>query len=113
GRASATRRHVVFPESADERTLRAVGELARQRVVAPVLVLDPARPDTHAAARALTREGVEIIDIEGDPRTEQTAAELLVARRSKGLTEERANELARTPLYFADALVARGEIDAC
>jgi phosphate acetyltransferase len=112
-RASATRRHVVFPESADERTLRAVGELARQRVVAPVLVLDPARPDTHAAARALTREGVEIIDIEVDPRTEQTAEELLVARRSKGLTEERAGELARTPLYFADAMVARGEIDAC
>jgi phosphate acetyltransferase len=112
-RASATRRRVAFPESADERTLRAVVELARQRVVAPVLVLDPARPDTHAAARALTQDGVEIIDIERDPRTDQTAGQLLAARRAKGLTDERANELARTPLYFADAMVARGEIDAC
>jgi len=112
-RASATRRRVAFPESADERTLRAVAELARQRVVAAVLILDPERADTHAAARALARDGVEIIEIGRDPRTEQTAAQLVAARGAKGLTEERASELARTPLYFADAMVARGEIDAC
>lgn len=112
-RASATRRRVVFPESADERTLRAVAELARQHVVDAVLILDPARPDTHAAARALSRDGIEIIEIDRDPRTEQTAAQLVAARRAKGLSEERASELARTPLYFADAMVARGEIDAC
>ncbi|HWC46686.1 MAG TPA: phosphate acetyltransferase [Casimicrobiaceae bacterium] len=112
-RASATRRRVAFPESADDRTLRAVAELARQRVVAPVLILDPARPDTHAATRALAREGVEIIEIEGDSRTEQAAAQLVAARRAKGLSDERAAELARTPLYFADAMVARGEVDAC
>ena len=112
-RASATRRRVAFPESADERTLRAVSELARQRVVSPVLILDPARPDSHAAVRALTRDGVEVIEIAGDRRTEQATEQLLEARRAKGLSDERANELARTPLYFADAMVARGEIDAC
>lgn len=112
-RASATRRRVAFPESADERTLRAVAELARQRVVAPVLILDPERPDTHAAARALARDGVEIIEIERDPRTDQASAQLIAARGAKGLSDERARELARTPLYFADAMVARGEIDAC
>jgi len=111
-RASATRTRVAFPESADERTLRAVAELARQHVVAPVLILDPARPDTHAAAGELTEQGVEIVEID-HPRTTQTAEQLLAARRAKGLTEERANELSRTPLYFADAMVARGEIDAC
>jgi phosphate acetyltransferase len=112
-RASATRRRVAFPESADERTLRAVAELARQRVVAPVLVLDPAQPATHGAAHALARDGVEVIDVERDPRTEQTAVQLLEARRAKGLSEEQATALSRTPLYFADAMVARGEIDAC
>ena len=112
-RASATRRLVVFPESADERTVRAVAELARQHVVSPVLILDPARPDTHAAVRELTRGGVEVIEIERDPRVEQTAQQLLAARREKGLTDERAHELARTPLYFGDGMVARGEIDAC
>ena len=112
-RASATRHPVVFPESADERTLRAVAELARQRVVAPVLVLDPARPDSHAAVRGVAGGDVEVIDMARDARVDETASQLLTARRGKGLTEERAAELARTPLYFADAMVSRGEVDAC
>jgi phosphate acetyltransferase len=112
-RASATRRRVIFPESADERTLRAVAELAHQRVVAPVLVLDPARPDTHANIRTLTTAGIDIVDPATDPRTEQAAAQLLDARRAKGMTEAEADSLARTPLFFADALVSRGDVDAC
>jgi phosphate acetyltransferase len=39
--------------------------------------------------------------------------ELLAARPRKGLTRERAAALARTPLYFADALVRWGEADGC
>jgi phosphate acetyltransferase len=112
-RASATRRRVVFPESADERTLRAVRELAKHRVVAPVLVLDPDRPDTHAAVRALASLGVEVVDPRSDPRVADAASRLHAARREKGLTEERARALAATPLVFADALVSRGDVDAC
>lgn len=112
-RASAARHRVVFPESADDRTQRAVAELARQRVVAPVVVLDPERPDTHRAVRALEGVGVEVIDITGDPRTAQTMRQLLDARGSKGLTDERAEALSRTPLFFADGMVSRGEVDAC
>lgn len=112
-RASAARRRVVFPESADERTLRAVSELAKQRVVAPVLVLDREREDTHAAVRALASQDIEIIDPDSDPRLDDAASRLHDARRGKGLTEERAHALARTPLLFADALVSRGDVDAC
>lgn len=112
-RASAARRRVVFPESADERTLRAVSELAKQRVVAPVLVLDPERPDTHAAVRALEAQDIDVVDPESDPRIEDTASRLSTARRGKDLTEERARALARMPLLFADALVSRGDVDAC
>ena len=112
-RASATRRRIAFPESADERTLTAVEALARQRVVAPVLILDPQRPDSHAGARALQADGVEVIDPKGDPRREWAAAELMAARRAKGLSEEEAARLAEQSLFFADALVRRGEVDGC
>ena len=112
-RASATRRRVIFPESADERTLRAVAELARQRVVHPVLVLDPTRPDTHVAVRALAAEGVEIVDPLTDVRLAEIAAQLFAARRAKGMTEAEADDLARNPLFFGDALVSRGDVDAC
>jgi phosphate acetyltransferase len=112
-RASATRRRIVFPESADDRTVAAVRELARQRVVAPIVVLDPARPDSHAALCALETLGIEVVDPSTDSRAREIAATLFDVRRAKGMTEEQAQTLARTPIYFADGLVSRGEVDGC
>ena len=112
-RASAVHRRIIFPESADQRTLAAVRALATQRIVAPTLVLDPARPDTHGDVRALATLDAEIVDPTSDPRAEWAAAELYTLRRAKGLTEVEAGRLARTPLYFADALVRRGDVDGC
>jgi phosphate acetyltransferase len=112
-RASAVHRRIIFPESADPRTLIAVRALAEQRIVAPTLVLDPARPDTHGDVRAIAKLGIDIVDPAIDPRREWAATELYTLRRAKGLTEMEAGRLARTPLYFADALVRRGDVDGC
>jgi phosphate acetyltransferase len=109
-RAAALGRRVVFPESADPRTLDAVRAIRAERVVEPVVVLDPAAPDTHAAWRAL---GVELVDPVTDPRRERAAADLLALRAAKGLTAERAAELALAPLYVADAHVRRSDADGC
>ena len=109
-RASASRRRLVFPESADPRTRAAVAEIVRLRIAEPLLVLDPAAPDTHEAA-ALT--GAAVIDPLTDGRRERIERELLTLRAKKGLTRERAAELARTPLYVADALVRFRDADGC
>jgi phosphate acetyltransferase len=110
-RASATPRRLVFPESADARTLSAVAEIARLRIADPILVLDPAAGgDTRAAAVAI---GVPVVDPASDPRAAQVIDELLAARGHKGLTRARAEEFARSPLYFADALVRWGDADGC
>jgi phosphate acetyltransferase len=109
-RASASRRRLVFPESADERTRVAATEVARLGIADPILVLDPAAPQTHDAARAT---GLPVLDPAADPRTDRVASDLLAARGRKGVTPTRASELARSPLYFADALVAAGDVDGC
>jgi phosphate acetyltransferase len=109
-RAGASRRRLVFPESADARTLAAVTEIARTGIADPILVLDPAAPDTHAAARVT---GLSIVDPTADPRAERVAGELVEVRGRKGLRREQATELARSPLYFADALVRWGDADGC
>ena len=109
-RASASRRRIVFPESADVRTLDAVRALAAQRIVDPVLVLDPAQPATHAAAASL---GLPVVDPATDPRRGAALELLFARRRAKGLSEEAASRALDTPLYFADALVALGEVDGC
>jgi phosphate acetyltransferase len=101
---------VVFPESWDQRTLDAVRAIARDGIAKPVLILDPARPDSHESARAT---GVPVIDPSRDSRAPRVAEHLLVRRARKGLEEPTARTLSATPLYFADGLLALGEADAC
>lgn len=100
----------MLPESWDERVLEAASRLASEAVVEPVLVLDPARPGSHAAARAV---GVEVVE----PATGQAhdrAVEALLARRGgRGMSRAEAAALAATPLFFADSLVLHSEADAC
>ena len=112
GRAAARRCRIIFPESGDQRTLDAVRVLARDRIVEPVLVLDPHAPATHPAARAL---GVETIDPATDQRRMGVASALERGRprKGKGLPPEEADRLSSTPLYFADGLVASGDVDGC
>lgn len=109
-RAAASVRRIVFPETADERTRAAVAELSRRRIVEPVLVLDPNAPGSHDAVRAL---GVEVRDPSRDALAASAAEWLFEARRGKGLTKAAAEELLHTPLFFADALVADGQVDGC
>jgi len=108
-RAAELRKSIVFPETADERTQTAIGELARRGIVRPVAVLDPGAPATHAAVRAL---GVEVRDPTTDPLV-LPAVERLLERRGDKLTKAEALELVHTPLFFADALVVDGQVDGC
>ena len=108
-RAAALRRSIAFPETADERTRAAIAELARRGIVRPVAILDPEAPETHAAVRAL---GVEVRDPLTDPLV-VPAAERLLERRAQKLTKGKALELLHTPLFFADAMVAHGQVDGC
>ena len=109
-RAAAHRRRIIFPESADPRTLAAVRTLAAERIVDPVLVLDPAQPDTHAAVRAL---GLETVDPTTDPRRVAIASALERGRKRKGIPASEADRLSALPLYFADGLVEAGDVDGC
>lgn len=109
-RAAASVRRVVFPECTDERTRAAVAEVARRRLVAPIVVLDPAAPATHDAVRAL---GVDARDPRTDRLALHAADRLFHERESKGLTKIEALRLLQTPLFFADALVADGQADGC
>jgi len=109
-RAGQRLRRIVFPETADLRVRTAVEVLARERIVEPIVLLDPASPDTHGSVEAL---GVETIDPLRDPRRARTISDLLERRAKKGLTEDAAATFASDPLFFADGLVRRGDADGC
>ena len=111
-RAAKTRRRIVFPESADERTLAAVAALAEQRIVDPILVLDPAAPESHSRVRAVAEASeVPVVDPASDPRLEQAIEALCVRSLRKPMTLEAGTAAARQPLYFAASLVRHGDAD--
>jgi phosphate acetyltransferase len=81
-----------------------------ERLVEPVVVLDPAAPETHAEWRAT---GVELVEPRTDARRERTVADLLAVRGSKGLTPAAADALLDTPLFIADGMVRHGDVAGC
>jgi phosphate acetyltransferase len=101
-RAAESPRRIAFAEAADERVLEAVRRLRREGVALPVLVLDPAAPETHDAARAT---GAECVHPARDAHDERLVEALILARAHRGLSLEGAQRLARDPLVFATWLL--------
>jgi phosphate acetyltransferase len=109
-RAAASVCRIAFPETGDERVLAAATEAARLGVIEPVLVLDPALPETHLAVRAL---GLEVRDPMNDVGAERVVDRALDAIAARRVTKAITRELLHTPLFFAAALVAQGDVDGC
>ena len=111
-RAARAPRRIVFPETADERTLAAVATLAAQRIVEPVLVLDPAAPESHQRVRDLAeRASLQLLDPATDARRERIVEALCGPSARKPLPPEAGAAASLTPLYFAASLVRHGEAD--
>lgn len=109
-RAAERRPRVVFPEAGDPRVRSAVAFLRDERIVEPVLVVDP------RAQRSIDSDdlaGVETIDPSTDERKERVRSELLAARRARGMTDADADRLSVDPLFFAASLVGHGEVAGC
>lgn len=109
-RAAAASRRIIFPESGDERTLAAVRSLMLLDIADPVLVLPHADQDARRAALSL---GAPCLDPHTDARRERVAHWIWERRAARGLSAAGAELLALEPLYFADTLVALGEVDGC
>lgn len=105
-RASRATRTIVFPESGDPRTLEAVRVLAEERIVEPILVLEPGQ-------RPPRIRGVHAVDPSKDPRHDQAVEFLATSPRAAKLSPADVRKLALSPLYFADALVRAGAAHAC
>ena len=93
-KAKAKLRRIVLPEGDEPRTVEAAGIIRREGIADPVL---------------LTRE--EIAAPSGASRLAAYAALLYELRKSKGLTEEKAAELAADPMYYGMLMVKSGEAD--
>lgn len=107
-RAAESPRRVVFPEGTDDRVVRAVALLQRERLVVPV-VLGP----VDKVRRAVDEAGgdgasLEVRDPEKDPDRDLLATEYFALRQAKGVTRAEADERVTDPLVFGALLVRSG-----
>ncbi|HEY1339041.1 MAG TPA: phosphate acetyltransferase [Bryobacteraceae bacterium] len=101
-RARKLKKTIAFPEGNDARVLEAAARLAREGVVKPVLV---------GSKPAAAPEGVTFVDPAASAQAGKYAALYYERRRSKGITQVEAAEIARRPLYFAFLMVGAGDAD--
>jgi phosphate acetyltransferase len=107
-RARQRRARIALPEGSDDRVLLAAARLHREKVAEPVLIGGEA-----SRLEALGLGENAILDPAKDARRAAIAEDLLRRRGAKGLTAGEAERLAAQPLWFADGLLARGDVDAC
>lgn len=100
-RARRNRRRIVFPEGDDPRVIAAARRLKDERLAEPLLIAKN------------TVLGLDSVYPPASARLADCTACYLERRAAKGVTEEQANAIARTPLFFGSLLVALGQADGC
>ena len=108
-KAKADVKHIVLPEGEETRNAQAAAIIAKEGLAKLTLLGPPEK--VRAAANGASLEGVEIID----PATSEKCAEyanlLFELRKAKGMTEEKAAQLVKDPMYYGVMMVKSGDAD--
>jgi phosphate acetyltransferase len=109
--ARSNKQRIVLPESQDERILKAADELLHGGICDITILGDEVGIRTRLRHLGLDLPGVEIINPDTSSLTKTFAEEILRLRSHKGVTPERAAELAHDATYFATMFVHMGYAD--
>jgi phosphate acetyltransferase len=110
-RASESPRQIVLAEGEDPRIIEAAQEATSQGIATIFLLGNVAKIEAKAAELNLTLESVTVIDPSNSSKASRYAAKLFELRQAKGMTEEKAAELIKNPLYYAQMMVHLGDAD--
>jgi phosphate acetyltransferase len=110
-RARADRRHIVLPESGDERILRAAEQLLLRRVADLTLLGREDEVRARAAALGVDVSAARIVDPVTSPWREPFARAYADLRRHRGVAVPVALDLMADPTYFGTMMVQQGHAD--
>ena len=110
-RAKKSLKTIVFPEGDEPRTVRAACALKEEKLAEPVLIGSPEAIRRTAEQEGVDLSGIEMVDPGTSLKTEAYAGELYELRKNKGVTREKAAELAADPMYFGIMMVKAGDAD--
>ena len=110
-RAKADRRHIVLPEGAEERILRAAEILLRRGVADLTLLGDPEKIKYKTGMLGLGLGGIQIIDPHTSEHRLDFAQTYYDLRKHKGISEEMATETVTDVNFFGTLMVYKDLAD--
>lgn len=110
-RARSDKKHIVLPESNDERILRATEILLRRGVVDITLLGNPDKIKVVNASLGLNLNKAEIVDPEDSHLSESFAAVYYELRKHKNMTRDGARDAMSNGSLFATMMVYQGIAD--
>jgi phosphate acetyltransferase len=110
-RAREAHKHIVLPESTDDRILEAASILLRRGVARLTLLGDEKLVRARASVLALDLEEATVVSPTDPELVERFAAEYARARAHTGMTIERAREVVTDVSYFGTMMVHLGLAD--
>ncbi len=111
--AKADKKHIVLPEGADERILRASASLRRNNVVDLTLLGKREEVESAIYNLGLRRElrGVPIINPAESPKAQEYAQKLMELRKHKGMNMDMATDQLTDVSYYGTMMVYMGDAD--
>ncbi len=112
-KAKTLQKKIVFPEAFEEKTLRALEIILREKTARPVLIGNKAeiQKKVKKIGLKLDLEKIEFLDNENKKLREKYAEELLRLRKDKGLDKKAARELLNDHNYFGVMAVYMNDAD--
>ena len=110
-KARAAKRHIVLPDSLDERAIKAAGQITDESIAKISLIGSKKKIMDKAKELGVNLDEVTIVDPETSEKLQDFANEFLEMRKLKGLTESQALETMKNSLFFGAMMVRRGIAD--
>lgn len=111
-KAARDKKRIVLPEGYEERTLKAADKVLEEGFADIILIDREENVRANAEKMGLKNIGkAKIVDPQSDPKIADYANLLYELRKSKGMTPEKAEQLARQNLYLGCLMIKAGDAD--
>lgn len=110
-RAKKNIKTIVLPESEDVRVLKAAEMATNENIANIIVVGDETKIQEICIKENIKLDGIKIVNPETSEHFEEYVSNLYELRKEKGVTYEKAKELAKDYIYFGVMMVKMGHAD--
>lgn len=109
--AKSNLKTIVLPEGEEERNLKAAAIINEEKLARIILIGDAKVIEEKAKSFGINIDGITIVNPQTSEYLQKYAKEFYELRKSKGITEEKALETVKDPMYFGTMMVKMDDAD--